>query len=145
MSEHVDEPDLEDLEERGEDLPAGGEHDETTAPGDAPEPITAAEVAAFVEELLPVIESWSDTDQAWCASWWDHPEAVQRLTALYEAYMVAIANQEHSSWWVNHWDRHAPALLGQRGIFQHCRQNGHNPERRMPFAKLDPPPADWTL
>lgn len=39
-----------------------------------------------------------------------------------------------SSWWVNHFDRHAPFLFGRAGIFQAC-ETAHDPDRTFRFAR----------
>ena len=78
--------------------------------------------------------------------WWDHPEAVDRLRALHLQQLVAMPTKDDpagslSSWWVDHWDRHAVVLFGRTGPFGQCR-DGH--VRREPL-ELDTPPEDLQL
>lgn len=111
---------------------------EVTAPATADAeqlpPGPSADVVAWVHKLTSYLESPSRTESAWCPSWQEHPEAVWRFTALYDEFTVATADGTLSSWWVNHFDRHAPVLFGTSGIFQAC-ENGHNPDRPFRFAR----------
>lgn len=97
-------------------------------------PGAAAEVVAWVEKLMSFLESPARGDSAWCASWGEHPEAVWRFTALHREFVIAVQEETESSWWVNHFDRHAPVLFGPTGIFQAC-ENGHDPDRPFRFAR----------
>ena len=91
-------------------------------------------VVEWVEKLTIYLESQDRGESLWCPQWPDHPEAVWRFTALYEEFVISLQEGTMSGWWVNHFDRHAPALFGPTGIFQSC-ENGHDPERRFRFAR----------
>lgn len=113
---------------------ADHEDSETTGtPGLPPGP--SEPVVQWVEQLVAYVESPSREDSAWCPSWTEHPEAVWRFTALHQAFVLASVDADLSSWWVNHFDRHAPMLFGQRGIFETCTTNGHVVDRPYRFAK----------
>ena len=96
----------------------------------------------WVEDTLARIESPSAKERAWCSQWWDHPEAVDRFSALHRQYVECLAEGNLSSWWVDHWDRHAPQLFAREGIFEQCRSTGHQSERRQ-LLPTEMPPADW--
>lgn len=103
------------------------------APAQLP-PGAAAEVVAWVEKLTSYLESPARAESLWCPSWQEHPEAVWRFTALHSEFVVATQDGTLSSWWVNHFDRHTPALFGPTGIFQAC-ENEHVADRPMRFAR----------
>lgn len=92
------------------------------------------EVVAWVEKLTSYLESPERDDSMWCPQWQEHPEAVWRFTALQREFEIAFQDDTMSSWWVNHFDRHAPFLFGRTGIFQAC-ENGHAPDRTFRFAR----------
>jgi hypothetical protein len=81
----------------------------------------------------------------WCPRWWDHPEAVERLEALWEAWELGRigGGTWKSAWWVTHADRHLPRLCHpDTGPFGHC----HTKHRRDTKAwRSEPIPADWTF
>lgn len=97
-------------------------------------PGATPEVAAWVEKLTSFLESQERDDSVWCPQWQEHPEAVWRFTALQREFEIAFQDDTMSSWWVNHFDRHAPFLFGRTGIFQAC-ESGHTPDRMFRFAR----------
>lgn len=125
---------------------------EETISGGAPEPeLSEAEATQafvmWVELMIHDLESVPDENQYWCTEWWRHPEAVSRLSALYEAYGEAETEHTLSSWWTQHWDSHARILLAQAGPFRQC-QRGHrffdrSSEYKPRLSTISPPP-DWT-
>lgn len=112
---------------------------------DTEEEVSARDaLVSWVESTLARIESLSTKELAWCPQWWDHPEAVDRFSALHRQYVECLAEGSLSSWWVDHWDRHAPQLFARDGIFEQCRAAGHktNSERTR-LLSTEMPPADW--
>lgn len=104
-------------------------------PDDAGMPPGAApEVVAWVDRLTRHLESQVGDDSMWCPQWQEHPEAVWRFTALHREFEIAFQDDTMSSWWVNHFDRHAPALFGVDGIFRSCRTM-HDPDRTFWFSR----------
>lgn len=64
----------------------------------------------------------------WCDQWDHHPEAVVRLTALWQSWEVARANPsplEMSRWILEHHDRHMEVLTSIEGPFTECGRQGH--------------------
>ena len=92
------------------------------------------EVVEWVDKLTRYLESQDRDDSMWCPRWQEHPEAVWRLTALHREFEIAFQDDTMSSWWVNHFDRHAPFLFGRTGIFQAC-ETAHDPDRPFRFAR----------
>lgn len=104
----------------------------------------------WVELTIHDTESVSDTknERYWCPQWWDHPEAVNRLSALHAAYIQAVADNTMSSWWVQHWDSHTRVLFSQHGPFENCQSRHTFYERSdqyNPRLQTISPPANWTL
>lgn len=114
---------------RAKSTPAQPIPDDAGMPPGAP-----PEVVAWVEKLTSYLESQEREDSAWCPQWQEHPEAVWRFTALQREFEIAFQDDTMSSWWVNHFDRHAPFLFGRAGIFQAC-ENGHAADRTFRFAR----------
>jgi hypothetical protein len=85
---------------------------------------------AFVERHLAPLLARPGA-RCWCASWWAHPEAVDRLRALWRSWEVLQRDDGVglSSWWVYHLDPHARVLLDPSGPFGACR-DGHTDKLR---------------
>lgn len=70
----------------------------------------------------------------WCPQWWEHPEAVIRLSALWHGFEMSRleAGDAFSSWLRDHLDHHMSVLLSARGPFEHCTiGDGHNTVRAL--------------
>jgi hypothetical protein len=78
----------------------------------------------------------------WCAQWWEHGEAISRLTALWHAW-EALRLQPGtgmSAWYSAHLDHHLPVLLGARGPFYQCSEDRHRDPHQ---ARCVPAPHGW--
>lgn len=127
--------------------------DEATPPESSGTPQLDDLFVDWVIEHCSIVEYvWSEKRAAWCPEWWKHPEAVERLWVLWLARTQAYANDDDlgaaSSWWLQHWDRHAPILFDARlGPFRHCdRQLGHRHEQdgdETPPVAAERPPLGW--
>ena len=55
----------------------------------------------------------------WAADWWNYPEAIARLEALWRAWehLRLDAATGSSIWWIEHADHHMPILLDPEGPF----------------------------
>ncbi len=77
----------------------------------------------------------------WCPHWWEHSEAVSRLTALWHAW-EALRDQPGTalgSWYREHLDHHLPILMGPDGPFRDCANGHYTPD---PVSAAPYPPAD---
>ncbi len=127
------------------------ENDDNPEPQD-PGPTDAEAAQAFVmwvEVMIHDLESVPDesTHQYWCREWWRHPEAVSRLSALYEAYGEAETDRALSAWWTQHWDSHARVLFSKVGPFKDCQREHRFLERKEEYTPrlfTTSPPPDWT-
>lgn len=113
--------------------------------------------APFIEWVLEhfaTVEVVGTKDRApWCDRWYDHPEVVARLFALWRARIQSRLDESldgESNWWLSHWDRHAAVLFDpQNGPFRACtRQEGHLAERKSKTTRVITPIApgpDWNF
>jgi len=108
------------------------------------------QLAAWVQEHFATVEFYTDAQKIrWCPTWWEHPEAVERLKALWLAYrMIEVSDDlaAVSEWWLNHWDAHRVILFHDKGPFRNCdAERGHltskSDQRVLPVPAL--PPDTW--
>ena len=77
----------------------------------------------MAEYLALVTEVRTGGPIVWCASWWAHPAAVLRLSALWRAWEALRLEPATgmSNWWTLHFDPHMRVLLdADRGPFASC-------------------------
>ncbi|MET7605097.1 DUF4913 domain-containing protein [Streptomyces avermitilis] len=101
-----------------------------------------ADVFVFVSDYLSqmVRRRINGSSATWCPTWWEHPEAGARLSALW----LAWEHLRHdpalgmSTWWLHHADPHLRVLMDpDLGPFAACSpKDGHT---AYPF---DPLPVD---
>lgn len=78
------------------------------------------------EFFLPTIESTQLRDRIWCPQWREHPEAVEKVYALWTSHMAAVSSpNELAGWWVNSFEPIIDKLTHRNGIFRNC-ETGHN-------------------
>ena len=71
----------------------------------------------------------------WCHQWWQHDEAISRLTALWHAWEVLRLQPGTGigTWYRDHLDHQLPILMGARGPFYQCSETATaNPARPPP-------------
>jgi uncharacterized protein DUF4913 len=101
------------------------------------------DVEDFVAHYLsPTIQRKMGGGVVWCRRWWAHPEAANRLWALWRGYESARLQEggSLSRWWVNQVDPHLEVLLDDRGPFSECRKGKH---RVSPGLPHEPAPDGW--
>jgi len=103
-------------------------------------------VEAFVTDYLSLVsEVRTGGPLVWCASWWAHPAAVARLTALWRAWEALRLEPATgmSNWWTLHFDPHMRVLLdAERGPFASCTRGQHQEGKPGPLP-LTEPAEDW--
>ncbi|THJ65637.1 DUF4913 domain-containing protein [Arthrobacter echini] len=105
---------------------------------------TPEDLVDWVESLVAILESVDRSqNQYWCFQWWNHPEAVDRLRALYEQWLGAQAEGGMSSWWIDHFDRHATILFAKRGPFGECGTT-HTEKTARRILGTEQPPMNWS-
>ncbi len=79
--------------------------------------------------LAPVVCRPLKAGTYWCPRWREHPEALERLRALWEAWEAARAEggSAMSYWWTVHLDAHWGVLTGSTtGPFAACAKRGQH-------------------
>lgn len=113
---------------------------------DAPTPLEPAadlvfgSVDEFVREQLRVMYRRAvgeRTPRRWASDWWNYPEAVSRLDALWRSWENARQDPvAMSGWWRDHLDHHMPILMSQDGPFATATSSASAGE----MLPCDPPP-----
>ncbi|UGQ13505.1 DUF4913 domain-containing protein [Yinghuangia sp. ASG 101] len=98
-------------------------------------------LAAVVERRL------SNGTLLWCPEWWQHPEAIARLTSVWRAFEHLRGDPALglSTWWLNHADPHLRHLMDpDYGPFAACDPNvGHTEFPLGPLPVSPAPPGMW--
>ena len=82
---------------------------------------------------------------SWCSEWWNHPEAIIRLEAVWRAY-EALRHEPGtgvSVWIRDHVDPHLGKLMGEGSPFGTCTPTEHR-DPLPPLPVADPPEDWWT-
>ena len=137
---------LRELEALVEELVTGSSRAADTAAGGGVEPAADGPVhtslAAFVTDYFQPLFTRPTLGGRWlwCPQWWEHGEAVNRLTTLWHSWeaLRAQGGTALGTWYRDHLDHQLPILMGPDGPFRDCA-TGHYPETtRQP----EPPPQD---
>lgn len=88
-----------------------------------------------------VVGKGTERSLRWCPRWWEHGEAIGRLSALWRAFeeMRHGEGAEMASWWVQYADPMMAELLSTAGPFRECSvAKGHVETAKLPTV---PAPA----
>ncbi|MFD0314766.1 DUF4913 domain-containing protein [Streptomyces flavalbus] len=102
-------------------------------------------LVSFVEDYVAEIMRLpgDNAPVAWCPSWWDHPEAIVRFSAMWRAmeYLTTDPALGMSVWWTQHVDPHMRLLRDPvLGPFAAChRVGGHVQQSKL---RTDPAPQE---
>ena len=149
---------LEDLRNGDLPLPGTGGPPSPPAPhrpGPTP-PAPAGGGAAELEPILPffgsllefVVEHFGPVyarnispTVRWCASWWDHAEAIYRLEALWRTWELYRLEPRLgiASWLRDYLDPQLAQLTSPTGPFASCTEDRHSPVKALPTNQ--PPEA----
>ncbi|MCU1633054.1 MAG: hypothetical protein JWM61_1706 [Micrococcaceae bacterium] len=91
----------------------------------------------LVNQYQRPVESYGRAEFTWCASWWRHKEAVNRLNALWRAWEALRLDPTTglANWWNNYADPTMAALFSGTGPFQGCTVAEHKPANKpLPIA-----------
>ena len=116
--------------------------DGAVAAADVPEPVYTAVEDWVTDYFLPMFRRTLGGEFRWCAQWWQHGEAISRLTSLWHAWEV-LRHQPGTgiaTWYRDHLDHQLPILMGARGPFCQCSETAHRDPRQ---AASNPAPGDW--
>lgn len=105
---------------------------------------TPEELVDWVEGLVALLESVDRSQgMSWCSQWWKHLEAIERFRALFEKWLEAQKEGGMSSWWIDHFDRHATVLFAKRGPFGECGTK-HVERTTRRILATEQPPHGWS-
>ena len=112
------------------------------AGAEAPEPVYNAVEDWVIEYFLPMFRRTLGGEYRWCGQWWQHGEAISRLTSLWHAWEVLRLQPGTgiASWYRDHLDHQLPILMGARGPFYQCSETAHREPRE---AGAEPAPDEW--
>lgn len=103
-----------------------------------------ADVQSWVENLYIATFVRPDGQQLrWCAAWWAHPEAIIRLTGLWQTWEMArlVPGVGMADWLRTYLDSLAPVLHSSSGPFASCTPDKHTDQQLM--AVTEPPAGYW--
>lgn len=80
----------------------------------------------------------------WCANWWDHPEAVLRLDAMWRTWEAAALDPVRgmAAWLRDHLDPNLGILFSSTGPFADCSDGRHVKPPELPVSAT--PPKWWS-
>jgi hypothetical protein len=86
------------------------------------------------------LERRPSNTRRWCRRWYEHPEVVVRMWALYDSWHEATRHDSamgQSSWFVDHLDKHLDVIFSPDGPFAGCTPDRHNPSRSLDVGTSD--------
>jgi hypothetical protein len=113
------------------------------APGAvAPEPVYTTVEDWVTGYFRPMFRRTLGGEFRWCAQWWQHGEAISRLSSLWHTWEVLRLQPGTGigTWYRDHLDHQLPILMGARGPFYQCSETAH---REPHEAAALPAPDDW--
>jgi len=122
----------------------------TARDGDGAENVAPVPVYGSVQEwvtgqFLPMFRRPLGGEYRWCRQWWQHAEAITRLTALWHSW-EALRLEPGTGiaiWLRDHLDHQLPVLLGRAGPFAQCSEEEHIEPRQA--RTEDAPPGWWAI
>jgi hypothetical protein len=85
------------------------------------------DLESWVNEFFVLTFGRPDGRISWCARWWDHPEAVLRLDALWRTWEIAARDPltGMAVWIRDHLDPGLAVLFAHTGPFGACTTDRH--------------------
>ena len=115
--------------------------------GEAPQPQPVYDsVEAWVTgQFLPMYRRPLGGEYRWCSQWWQHAEAITRLTALWHSWeaLRLEPGTGMAIWLREHLDHQLTVLLGRGGPFAQCSEDEHIEPREA--RTEDAPPGWWEI
>lgn len=108
----------------------------------APEPVYSGVEEWVTGQFLPMFRRPLGGEYRWCRQWWQHAEAITRLTALWHSWeaLRLEPGTGMAVWLRDHLDHQLTVLLGRGGPFAQCSEDEHIEPRE---AKADHAPPGW--
>jgi len=97
------------------------------------EPFFGSLLEFVVEHFAPVYARTTSPTLRWCASWWDHAEAIYRLEALWRTWELYRFEPRLgiASWLRDYLDPQLRELLSATGPFASCTEDRHSPVKAL--------------
>lgn len=110
--------------------------------GTPPEPMYDSVEAWVTGLFLPMFRRPLGGEFRWCRQWWQHAEAITRLTALWHSWeaLRLEPGTGMAVWLRDHLDHQLTVLLGRGGPFAQCSEDEHIEPRE---ARADHAPPGW--
>lgn len=124
---------------------AAGEPDPPTGElGEPVEPLYGSLLEFVTDAFTPVYCRVPSPTLRWCASWWDHAEAIYRLEALWRSWELYRLEPRlgMASWLRDFLDPQLRELTSATGPFASCTDERHSPARPLRTA---PPPEEYLI
>ena len=118
--------------------PPGGAEEEPTAP------FFGSLLEFVVEHFGPVYARNTSPTVRWCASWWDHAEAIYRLEALWRTWELYRLEPRLgiASWLRDYLDPQLHELTNPTGPFASCTEDRHAPVKAL---RTNQPPEAYLV
>ena len=119
---------------------AGSAASEPDPPAGEPvEPLYGSLLEFVTEAFTPVYCRVPSPTLRWCASWWDHAEAIYRLEALWRSWELYRLEPRLgiASWLRDYLDPQLRELTSPTGPFASCTDERHSPA--TPLRTASPP------
>jgi hypothetical protein len=124
--------------------PAHEPHDAADAApaGEPAEPLYGSLLEFVTEAFTPVYCRVPSPTLRWCASWWDHAEAIYRLEALWRSWELYRLEPRlgMASWLRDFLDPQLRELTSATGPFASCTDERHSPATPL---RTEPPPEEY--
>ena len=117
---------------------AGGAEEEPVAP------FFGSLLEFVVEHFGPVYARNTSPTVRWCASWWDHAEAIYRLEALWRTWELYRLEPRLgiASWLRDYLDPQLAQLTSPTGPFASCTEDRHSPVKAL---RTNQPPEAYLV
>ncbi|GMA33651.1 DUF4913 domain-containing protein [Litorihabitans aurantiacus] len=115
---------------------------EAAADGDGDQPYYGNAVE-FFEKFLRDAYMRSQDGRVWCARWWEVPEGLMRIEAMWRAWehLRTDPTTGASVWWRDHADHHMNVLLSSSGPFANYTDEEDRLKPGQPLPHVSPPPG----
>lgn len=138
------ETDLEVLQQLGDPMFAGDALLAAPAAGSTTVPLFGSVQEWVAGHFALVYRRPVSPASRWCASWWDHAEAVCRLEALWRTFEAArLEPLRGMADWYRDLDPQLAVLTSPAGPFAQCTPERHSPPRPLPLLPV--PPGHWDV